>query len=284
MEFKLVVTPPNPAIGQLALEAETPLSGVSFVEAIGAALRKSIDHVARSKHTTLGALPSYEMSVPQAVAIDSGLFEDTTTARVVIEPNLLADFIWYSGSMSNEATHRPCYPYMTGGATLVSNIDELGFLQIWASLGYPKQIWHARKDANSEELGSSSPTAADYVTYDPSLNDSTTGGGAGGNDTDNDCPNYDPDKCEGCTNHGHRPPDRPAGGPPPHGCPYNPNRPPCPGPGPYPPPPPPIPPHHHHHGYDPAPGTVSIGNTFYDPCGKLSGSGNPHDRNTPFFV
>ena len=136
MEFKLVVSAYQPTAGDLVLNAEVPLSGVKFVEAFGAALRKSIDHIDRCRHVTLGALAIYEMNVPQQMAIESGHYNSVDTYTVYVENDLLKNFLFYQASLRYGATGRPCYPYMSNEATLVSQIDELAFLEAWANTGY----------------------------------------------------------------------------------------------------------------------------------------------------
>ena len=140
MEFKLRLEGDRPTKGDLVLATETPISGVKFIEYVGKCLRRSIDHVSRSRHVTLGALSTYEMNVPQSMAIDSGLFNETNTVTIVVEHDILSNFIFYIASISNVPSHRPCYPYMTDEATLVSYIDELAFLEAWANTGYASRV------------------------------------------------------------------------------------------------------------------------------------------------
>ena len=140
MEFKLRIVGERPTAGDLILNAETPLDGVKFVEEVGKCLRRSIDHVSRFRHLTLGALSAYEMNLPQQVAIDSGLFESTNAVTVIVEKNMLSHYIFYNASMSYAATRRPCYPYMSNEAVLTSYIDELAFIQDWAECGYATKL------------------------------------------------------------------------------------------------------------------------------------------------
>ncbi|MDE6041806.1 MAG: hypothetical protein K2F99_09545 [Muribaculaceae bacterium] len=140
MEFKILLTADRPTDGDLVLEAETPLSGVEFIAEMGRCLRRSIDHLVRTRHVTLGALSCYEITVPQCMAIESGLFETKNTISVIVENNLLSNYIFYGGTVSTKSTGRPCYPYMHGEAVLNSFIDELQFLEDWANLGYPTRL------------------------------------------------------------------------------------------------------------------------------------------------
>jgi len=140
LQFKLVLTADRPTAGELVLEPEVPLSGIRFISEVGKCLRRSIDHVGRCRHTTLGALVTYEITVPQQMAIESGLFEDTDTVTIVVENNLLSYFVFYCASISTGAAGRPCYPYMQNEASLVSMIDELTFLEAWAATGYATRL------------------------------------------------------------------------------------------------------------------------------------------------
>lgn len=152
MQFKILITPDRPTQGDLVLAAETPLSGVTFIEEVGKCLRRSIDHIARYRHITLGALAIYEITVPQQLAIDSGLFEDKSTISVIVENDLLSHYIFYGASVDQRSSGRPCYPYMHGEATLVSYIDELQFLCDWAAAGYPTRIsWDNGLAANTTQ-------------------------------------------------------------------------------------------------------------------------------------
>lgn len=247
MTFTLQVVGPRPTAGDLVIEAETPLSGIHFLTEFGRAVRRSVDHVASYRHVTLGSVATYEMNVPQSVALESHLFEDSDKFTVIVDPNLLADFIFYSGSLKRGSTHTPCYPYTSNEATLTSMVDELGFIEVWSQLGFPGYI--TIKDDHY--------VAGDIDDIDG--DDSGSGGGA------------DPG-CDGCTPDVFPPY-------PPHPGPFPPPPPPGPHPGPhrrhrrhypYPtptPPPGPRPPHQDP-GIDPRnppPGTLAIGGEFYNP-------------------
>ena len=143
MQFKIMLTPDRPTQGELVLAPETPLSGLKFIEEVGKSLRRSIDHIARERHVTFGALSFYEITVPQRMAIDSGLFESKSTIPVIVQNDLLSHYVFYGASVDNKASGRPCYPFMNSEATLISYIDELLFLADWATLGYPERlIWN----------------------------------------------------------------------------------------------------------------------------------------------
>ncbi|MCM1231734.1 MAG: hypothetical protein NC311_05795 [Muribaculaceae bacterium] len=192
MEFKLRLESDRPTNGDLVLEAETPFSGVQFIEQVGKALRRSIDHVARGRHVTLGALVTYEVTVPQQMAIESGKFENSDTYTVILEHNLLSHFVFYSANVITGPAGRRCYPYTTNEASLISMIDELAFLDAWANTGYASRLMMAGNSVVNGEY--------------------TTSGGTGDTNSGN-CVG-----CTGCTcgkddtphhHHGHRPPPPP---------------------------------------------------------------------------
>ena len=165
MEFKLRVVSENPTRGDLVLEPEDKLSGLKFISAFSAVTRKSVDTIDRYKHNTLGALSMYEMNVPQALAVESGLYEEAVVSYVTVSNDFLKNFIFYIASADNIASRKPCYPYMTSEAILTSQIDELTFLYVWKYLGYPnKMVWKDGQavaaevdDSDSEEDSGRNP-------------------------------------------------------------------------------------------------------------------------------
>ena len=94
MEFKLRVVSENPTRGDLVLEPEDKLSGLKFISAFSAVTRKSVDTIDRYKHNTLGALSMYEMNVPQALAVESGLYEEAVVSYVTVSNDFLKNFIY----------------------------------------------------------------------------------------------------------------------------------------------------------------------------------------------
>lgn len=140
LEFKLRINANRPTAGDLVVTPETPLSGVEFIEIFGKTIRRSIDHIGRHRHITLGSLAVYELNVPQQIAIDSGLFTKSDTVDVYAENGLLNNFIFYSASISYAKSHRPYYPYMQNEATLISMIDELSFIDAWITTGYALEL------------------------------------------------------------------------------------------------------------------------------------------------
>ena len=140
MEFKLNLIAENPYKGELVLEQETPLEGMTFLSAVSCCLRRSIEHVSRARHNILGGLATYEITVPQSMAYESGYFEDTNEVTIIVEKNLLSKFIFYTANVSYGANGRPCFPYMQNEAVLTSLIDEFAFLQAWADTGYANRL------------------------------------------------------------------------------------------------------------------------------------------------
>jgi len=140
MKFTLKVVADRPTDGELVLEPETPLCGIAFIEQVGKCLRRSIDHVSRSKHVILGALVTYEFTVPQAMAIESGKFNNSNTHTITVENNLLSHFVFYAANIVTGPAGRRCYPFTENEATLTSLIDELGFLDAWANAKYADRL------------------------------------------------------------------------------------------------------------------------------------------------
>lgn len=138
MEFKLVLVPKTPE--EVLLVPETPLSGLKFMEVAGQCLRRSIDTESRFKHITLGQIVQYEVTVPQALAISSGWFEKTNRRYLTVENNLLESYIFYGASMARIGTTAQIYPYYTSEIVIVSYIDELALLNVWAQRGYPEYL------------------------------------------------------------------------------------------------------------------------------------------------
>lgn len=110
------------------------------MEVAGQCLRRSIDHQERCKHITLGTVSRYEIIVPTSVAIASGWFEKTNKRYLQCSDNLLESYVFYGASMARLGTTNQIYPYYTNEIVLVSYIDELAFLQVWAQRGYPEYM------------------------------------------------------------------------------------------------------------------------------------------------
>lgn len=172
MEYKLKLVGERPTEGDLVLKAEVPLSGRTFVATAAACLRRSLDHIDRYRHVTLGALATYEMYVPDKIAEDSELYDNKSCVVIIAEEDLLSHYIFYNASVSFAQTGRPCYPYVKNEISLLSMIDELKFLSDWAEIGFPTHVgWNDGLIA----MDSGSCPGCDIGTH------------------------YDPEKCKGCT-------------------------------------------------------------------------------------
>jgi len=139
MKFSLTLVTSKPQKLSV-LDAETPKSGANFLMHASACLRRSLDDTSRFRHQTLGELASYTMAVPQQIALESGLFDDTSTVTITVSENILASFIFYGATMSSASSNRPCYPYVQNEVVLTSYIDELAFIFGWRGTGFAKKV------------------------------------------------------------------------------------------------------------------------------------------------
>lgn len=137
MNFKLILVPETP--DKALLYPETPLSGLAFIEEASACLRRNLDNQSRCRHQTLGTITQYEISVPQAIAIESERYKTTDTFYLVCESDVLKRFIFYGASMTKMRGGR-CYPYYSDEVVLTSYIDELAIIDLWRERGYPDKI------------------------------------------------------------------------------------------------------------------------------------------------
>lgn len=138
MEFKLILTPETP--DKVLLKAEKPLSGLAFIEKASTCLRRNLDTMCHMRHITLGTVAQYEISVPQAVAIESGCFQNESVVYLPCEENILAKYLFYSASMAKGPNNRPCYPYYQNEIVLMTYVDELSFIDVWRQRGFPKKM------------------------------------------------------------------------------------------------------------------------------------------------
>lgn len=138
MDFKLVLFPKNP--DEFLLYAEKPLSGLKFIETASACLKRNLDGITNTKHITLGSVAKYEISVPQAIAINSGWFQNKSTRYIPCEANILNKYLFYGAAMNNASACRSIYPYYQNQIVLNSYVDELSFLQDWVDRGYPEEM------------------------------------------------------------------------------------------------------------------------------------------------
>lgn len=138
MEFTLKLVPELPT--QLILTPETPLSGVKFLEEAGKCLRRSLDLGVRYRHQTMGSLSTYNIVVPQAVAIESKFFEDCDSMYLLVDNGFLNNFIFHAASFSFGHGNRCWYPYYQNEIVLMSFIDELAVVDLWRSRGFPGNL------------------------------------------------------------------------------------------------------------------------------------------------
>ena len=138
MEFKLILIPETP--DKFLIKSEKPLAGLKFIEEASSCLRRSLDLKVQMRHQTLGTVSQYEMLVPQELAIKSGKYDTVSTVYLPCCENILKSFIFYGASMGHTGTRRACYPYYQDEVVLTSYIEELKFLDVWASRGFPGQM------------------------------------------------------------------------------------------------------------------------------------------------
>lgn len=137
MDFKLILVPRRP--DEYLLYGERPLRGLAFVEAASKCLRRNLDLKAKTRHNTLGSIARYEISVPQALAVDSGWFDNKTERYLTCEAGILEKYVFYGASMGT-ATNRPSYPWYSDEVVLTSYVDELELLSVWRQRGYPDNL------------------------------------------------------------------------------------------------------------------------------------------------
>lgn len=138
MEFKLILVPETP--DKLILKPEKPLAGLAFIEQASACLRRNLDTSTRMRHNTLGSIAQYEVSVPQAVAIESCKFDTKNVVYMPCEADFLKKFIFYGATIGRSSTHRSVYPYYSDEIVLVSYIDELAIIDTWRNRAFPDKL------------------------------------------------------------------------------------------------------------------------------------------------
>lgn len=138
MDFILRLVPELPT--EFILHAEKPLSGVKLLEEGAKCLRRNLDCAVRARHTTMGALYCYDISVPQSIAIESGHFDASNKKYLQCEAGSLDRFIFHAASFNYGSSNRPYYPYYQNELVLTSYIDELAFLDLWRTRGYPDKM------------------------------------------------------------------------------------------------------------------------------------------------
>ena len=138
MEFKLILCAKNPS--EVVLTPETPLAGLNFIQVAAQCLRRSLDGLTTMRHDTLGTLATYTITVPQALAIESGVFEDSQEFYCVVPNNFLKDYVFYMASMNRAATRKVGYPYYQDSIVITSYIDELAVLDAWKNNSFTDHI------------------------------------------------------------------------------------------------------------------------------------------------
>lgn len=139
MKFQLTIQTSKPTKTNV-LDDIPPLSGVEFLEAAVACLRRCLDNTSRFRHQTLGALASYTIEVPQRIAIESRLFDKSANATLVVSENILQYYLFYGATLTNAASNRPCYPYVTNEIVLTTYVDCIRFLADWANTGFATKV------------------------------------------------------------------------------------------------------------------------------------------------
>lgn len=153
MRFTLTLSTTKPQKLNV-LDDEVKKSGATFLMYASACLRRSLDDTLRFNHQTLGALASYTMKVPQQIALESGLFEDTANFNLTVSENILEPYIFYGATEGNSASNRPCYPYVQNEVKLTSYIDELRFIFDWQATGFAKKV---KLDSSGRMVKDTSP-------------------------------------------------------------------------------------------------------------------------------
>lgn len=188
MEFKLVLVAKTP--DTFILNAEQPLEGLAFLEKASACLRRSLDTQTLTRHVTLGNIAQYTVTVPQAIAIESGWFTEKNTRYLPCEADILKKYIFYGAAMNNGPAGRACYPYLRDQITLHSYIDELAILTVWRNRGYPETFTVDFAGVSPIPIV---PEAGDVDNPDPGdmVLDDLLDQGSGSGDTmsDKHCPN-----------------------------------------------------------------------------------------------
>ena len=138
MEFKLKLIPELP--NEFVINAEKKLSGVKLLEEAAKCLRRNLDSTVKASHQTLGAVYSYEISVPQQIAVESGFFDEKSCRYLVCEAGLLNNFIFHAANFNYGSGNRNYYPYYQNELVVASYIDELAFIDTWRQRGYPDKM------------------------------------------------------------------------------------------------------------------------------------------------
>lgn len=149
MEFVLKLVPALP--GQLVLGAEKPYEGFKFLEEAAKCLRRSLDSSIRHRHQVMGPLSTYNVVVPQAIAVSSNFFEMDNEQYVTVENEFLNDFIFHTAMYTHGRGNRCYYPFYQDEVVLMSFIDELAVVDAWMQQGYPEALTKVNPDPSVPE-------------------------------------------------------------------------------------------------------------------------------------
>lgn len=138
MEFKLILAPTTR--NDCLLKNETVLNGLNLVMVAANCLRRNLDGNTNIRHQALGTINEYSISVPQAIAVESGWYETSNEMTILVPNNFLRNYIFYMANMNTVSTRRSCYPYYQNSIVVTSYIDELAVLDTWKKLGYGDKI------------------------------------------------------------------------------------------------------------------------------------------------
>lgn len=145
MAFRLILCTKLP--GKKVLTAETTMSGVDFYVTATECLRKTIPDNVTMTHQSYGALDKYIIILPTQLAFDSGKFESSNDAYLIVPEGYLNQYIFYV-ACENSSSKR-CYPFTSqNSVTITSRIDELACLQAWKDAGYPDEIRDSASDSS----------------------------------------------------------------------------------------------------------------------------------------
>lgn len=173
MEFKLKLIPELP--NQYVLNAEKKLSGMKLLEEAAKCLRRNLDSAQRCSHQTMGAVYSYEISVPQQVAVESEYFNNSATRYMVCDAGILNQFIFHAANFTYGSGNRNYYPYYQNELVVTSFIDELGFIDLWRRRGYPEKMVTAMEPGTDIPLVPDADDVDNPIVGDVVFDDLTMG-------------------------------------------------------------------------------------------------------------
>ena len=131
MAFKLVFMAASP--DQYVLHGETKMSGLDFLTTAGGLLRRVINDNVGQEHRVFSKRKYYCVAIPSRVAIESGKYETSDVAYVLVKDNYLKPYIFYSAEFrcGRSAT---TYPFIyKDTVVLTSHIDTQCFVQFFCT-------------------------------------------------------------------------------------------------------------------------------------------------------